>query len=105
MAQLGRALRSGRRSRRFKSCHLDHKKKTVLAAVFLFMLKAVDRFETGAEGAQVHIRHAGDASLLVGDKCADHGAKRSYLSPRPKMERGPRDPFPFFTNGGETGFE
>ena len=24
VAQLGRALRSGRRSRRFKSCHLDH---------------------------------------------------------------------------------
>ena len=44
------------------------------------MLKAVDRFETGAEGAQVHIRHAGDRGLLVGGKCADHGAKRSYLS-------------------------
>ena len=24
VAQLGRALRSGRRGRRFKSCHLDH---------------------------------------------------------------------------------
>ena len=24
MAQLGRALRSGRRSRKFESCHLDH---------------------------------------------------------------------------------
>ena len=28
VAQLGRALRSGRRSRRFKSCHLDHPRKT-----------------------------------------------------------------------------
>ena len=26
-AQLGRALRSGRRGRKFKSCHLDHKKE------------------------------------------------------------------------------
>ena len=26
VAQFGRALRSGRRSRRFKSCHLDHRK-------------------------------------------------------------------------------
>ena len=27
VAQLGRALRSGRRGRKFKSCHLDHKKE------------------------------------------------------------------------------
>ena len=34
MAQFGRALRSGRRSRRFESCHLDHKEKHPLAGCF-----------------------------------------------------------------------
>ena len=33
----------------------------------------------------MHIRHAGAASSLVGGKCADHEAKRSCLSPGPKI--------------------
>ncbi len=30
MAQFGRALRSGRRGRKFKSCHLDHNRTPIL---------------------------------------------------------------------------
>ena len=36
VAQFGRALRSGRRSRRFESCHLDQNKKT-LWGLFLLL--------------------------------------------------------------------
>ena len=39
VAQFGRALRSGRRSRRFESCHLDHKEGTALVAVFSLCLR------------------------------------------------------------------
>ena len=35
VAQLGRALRSGRRGRKFKSCHPDHTPR-VVAAFFFF---------------------------------------------------------------------
>ena len=38
VAQLGRALRSGRRSRKFESCHLDHKESTALVAVLSLCL-------------------------------------------------------------------
>ena len=34
MAQLGRALRSGRRGRRFKSCHPDQQKRTPFGVLF-----------------------------------------------------------------------
>ena len=38
VAQFGRALRSGRRGRKFESCHLDQKKKRGLAPLsFLFV--------------------------------------------------------------------
>ena len=43
VAQLGRALRSGRRSRRFKSCHLDQKSKAeAKSSAFDFSLSATD---------------------------------------------------------------
>ena len=35
IAQSGRALRSGRRGRRFESCYSDHKIKTTLVVVFI----------------------------------------------------------------------
>ena len=37
VAQLGRALRSGRRGRKFKSCHLDHKKEIPNERYFFFI--------------------------------------------------------------------
>ena len=41
VAQLGRALRSGRRGRRFKSCHLDHKNSEnhMVFGVFCYLMK------------------------------------------------------------------
>ena len=46
VAQLGRALRSGRRGRRFESCHLDHNRTPILIQcvselVFFFMCKSL----------------------------------------------------------------
>ena len=38
VAQLGRALRSGRRSRKFESCHLDHKEKVPISGTFSLCL-------------------------------------------------------------------
>ena len=38
VAQLGRALRSGRRGRKFESCHLDHKTEIDEISVFLLLL-------------------------------------------------------------------
>ena len=35
VAQFGRALRSGRRGRRFKSCHLDHLNETRFSNIFI----------------------------------------------------------------------
>ena len=35
VTQFGRVLCSGRRCRKFKSCHLDHKKDTQKACLFL----------------------------------------------------------------------
>lgn len=40
VAQLGSALRSGRRGRRFKSCHPDHKDR-LFSGLFLFVLHFV----------------------------------------------------------------
>ena len=37
VAQLGRALRSGRKGRRFESCHPDQNKKTAARRFFLKM--------------------------------------------------------------------
>ena len=38
VAQLGSALRLGRRGRTFESCHPDHFKRVFLKALFLFVL-------------------------------------------------------------------
>ena len=43
MAQFGRALRSGRRGRKFKSCHLDHVGTSYARSDFLFHKKSVTR--------------------------------------------------------------
>ena len=40
MAQFGRALRSGRRGRRFKSCHLDHRRNG-LCSVPIFLCRKI----------------------------------------------------------------
>ena len=47
MAQFGRALRSGRRGRRFKSCHLDHKKNlnTFFIALRFFFYAIFNSFD------------------------------------------------------------
>ena len=37
VAQFGRALRSGRRGRKFESCHLDHRKCTQFREFFLLL--------------------------------------------------------------------
>ena len=37
VAQLGRALRSGRRGRRFKSCRIDEKTSTLLGVLVFYM--------------------------------------------------------------------
>ncbi len=42
VAQFGRALRSGRRGRRFKSCHTDRLPQTVWFAAFFYFLKPPD---------------------------------------------------------------
>ena len=58
VAQLGRALRSGRRGRRFKSCRIDYKKADT-ARYLLFcsrcdrishMILSVSNARSGAEG-------------------------------------------------------
>ena len=41
MAQLGRALRSGRRGRRFKSCRIDEKKVPPLGGTFFSFVSLV----------------------------------------------------------------
>ena len=42
VAQLGRALRSGRRSRKFESCHLDKNEKEGSSFLFVFLaVKAI----------------------------------------------------------------
>ena len=48
VAQLGRALRSGRRGRKFKSCHLDHKKEIPNERYFFFYLSVCTRLELAA---------------------------------------------------------
>ena len=47
VAQFGRALRSGRRGRRFKSCHPDQKRQTNRIIMrFVFLLPNVSRNNT-----------------------------------------------------------
>ena len=45
VAQFGSALRSGRRGRRFESCHLDQKEKSTEKVGFSFCHYNVTRFE------------------------------------------------------------
>ena len=54
MAQFGRALRSGRRGRRFESCHLDQRNSTdlLVGAVFLFMAGFETTSKLGEENEQ-----------------------------------------------------
>ncbi len=50
VAQFGRALRSGRRGRRFKSCHPDQKRLTNRIIMrFVFLLPNVSRNNTESE--------------------------------------------------------
>ena len=49
MAQFGRALRSGRRSRGFESRHLDQKQKTPNGCFFVFALKDAGIRTVGSE--------------------------------------------------------
>ena len=51
IAQSGRALRSGRRGRRFESCCPDHKIQTGIKAGFNFM------FGSGQQDAPEHQAH------------------------------------------------
>ena len=63
MAQLGRALRSGRRGRRFKSCHSDLFKKKdhcFWAVIFLYICQACE--EDGSP-APVYTAHPGDIMI------------------------------------------
>ena len=50
VAQFGRALRSGRRGRRFKSCHPDQKRQTNRIIMrFVFLLPNLRRNNTESE--------------------------------------------------------
>ena len=51
VAQFGRALRSGRRGRRFKSCHPDQKRQTnrIIMRFVFFLLPNVSRNNTESE--------------------------------------------------------
>lgn len=50
VAQFGRALRSGRRGRRFKSCHPDQKRQTNRIIMrFVFLLPNLSRNNTESE--------------------------------------------------------
>ena len=53
VAQLGRALRSGRRGRKFKSCHLDHKKE-IPNERYLFLF--ISMYKTWTCGRLLQIR-------------------------------------------------
>lgn len=53
VAQLGRALRSGRRGRKFKSCHLDHKKEIPNERYLFFYLLVYTRLELAAGFSQI----------------------------------------------------
>ena len=58
VAQLGRALRSGRRGRRFKSCRIDYKKTDTARYLFFYnqnertgsVTSSVPNARSGAEG-------------------------------------------------------
>ena len=54
VAQLGRALRSGRRSRKFESCQLDHKNKRGATPLFCFYDEVL-KFALVAKQLQVRI--------------------------------------------------
>jgi hypothetical protein len=51
VAQFGRALRSGRRGRRFKSCHPDQKRQTnrIIMRFVFFLLPNLSRNNTESE--------------------------------------------------------
>ena len=55
VAQLGSALRSGRRGRRFKSCHPDHVEKKAFEKGLFFDI-----------GRSVHGSRAGDRLMRMG---------------------------------------
>ena len=52
MAQFGRALRSGRRSRRFESCHLDQKHRNDIIVVSVFFCFRNDGLEPAAGSSE-----------------------------------------------------
>ena len=71
---------SGRRSRKFESCHLDHKEKTALVAVFsLCLCVALSSLVVAWNNASSHSPLEDRQARLSGEERVNHGAKRSHL--------------------------
>ena len=81
VAQFGRALRSGRRSRKFESCHLDHKAKRNGSSVpFSFSIGAFIWLGCClATTASSHFPLVDRQARLSGEERGNHGVKGSYL--------------------------
>lgn len=79
MAQFGRALRSGRRGRKFKSCHLDQKSKLTLAVGLDFLFVETRLEKNGFASAKC--RTFGECSASSGS-CQRRQACGQVLSPR-----------------------
>ena len=90
MAQFGRALRSGRRGRKFESCHLDHKsKKRGTASLFAFIVGySSSAWLLLRNNSSSHIPPEDLQARLQGAGRGYHGAKRSYLVTSTKTQEG-----------------
>ena len=86
VAQLGRALRSGRRSRKFESCHLDHKKRDRNAIPFLMVLMLDSRLVVPLAQLQVRILRSEIDKLACQAKSVGITERSEVtLSLRPKL--------------------
>ena len=84
MAQFGRALRSGRRGRKFESCHLDQKRTEALASVLFCLWVLKINLVVAAQQVQVRIPHQTNDKLACRAQGVGITESRGVtLSPRP----------------------
>ena len=82
VAQLGSALRSGRRGRRFKSCHPDHvEKKAFEKGLFFFFLSVpgMARIQSEIDRSQVVTAKCSEPQVVDSD-VKDEGSGVAILS-------------------------
>ena len=94
MAQLGRALSSGRRSRRFESCHLDQNEKGIRKGALFVLLVGGGENCAAAGGAGWKNADSAcgwrclTAKALLSRKSVGLGASNSHLWWRPVTSGG-----------------